>query len=551
MSRPFAFSFVARAPSVTAGNSVKSEPVDAVASILVKQSNALGDLNILSRKSVSLSQSLKEVGEEISRLILAQNDLCERELFDEAETLNAALLDFRRKQDKLTTEISRIPKSVYSVRQELADLARQLTEASTKSVCDLQKQSAQLEAEKVHADSEAELLKEKLEAERKITAAENDRLANQEEEVKARRESLDVRVNSVSTKVETATVTLREKRINLLHARDETDARISELELQLKKELEHRESQNLEISSLDREIKSVEMKYAPELAQFDAEKNSVESAERELNLRKKLLLKDFAQIESRQNQLKADKVKREDHEVWLKDQVDKMSSISSVSGEVAKMRSQLLKDLASSGGTVQSAQESAEAINEDLMALTACIEEKEEEIVVLKAKLSEARDKLPVLEGQKKVAIQARAFKEAKDITDEIKLFTDQMHALDASAATIRAELTSLREALTEKTSLQQSAAITLMKATTSVDAAQKDILSEYVVHLKKLSIDKHVEAMISPEIETCQTTLSDTMERLGIRQAISADPLSITSVSSLELPESTEASPDPKASVE
>ena len=545
MSRPSAFSFVSRASSVPAGNSVKSEPIDPVASIEAKQRQILAELNILSRKSVSLSHSLREVAEEISRLIAAQNDLCERELFEEAEVLNSALSDCRRKQEHLTSEIARIPGRVHASRQELTELARQLSAASERSLAEFERQLARQEVERPVVEAEAVALEEKLEAERKMIAGENDRLAVQEEDVRAKRDSLNGKQKSVSLKIEAATLDLREKCGNLLKAKSETDARIKALELQLLKERKLQDSQDLEISSVEKEIKAIEGKHAPELATFDSEKISVESAEQELQLRRNLLLKDEAQLKARQTRLATDQVQRGENTKWLKEQIEKMLAIHRVSGELCDMRAHLAKELGASSGFVQTAQESAEAINEDILALTACIEEKEAENLMLKTKLIDARDKIPVLEGQKKVAIQARAFKEAKDITDEIKMFSDQMQALDASAATVRAELTSLRETLTQKTTLQENTAAQLMKAAVAVDAVHKDTLVEYIAHLKTLCSDKHVDSIISHEIETCQSMLSDTMEKLGLKQVISQDPLSVTSVSSLELPESNDASPE------
>jgi hypothetical protein len=100
------------------------------------------------------------------------------------------------------------------------------------------------------------------------------------------------------------------------------------------------------------------------------------------------------------------------------------------------------------------------------------------------------QEKLPSLEEAKRLAIENRSFKEAKEINDEIKTIMDELSVSDEKFAQLKSKLTDTRNALRDARQTETRAIHDLKTAETQFQISEAEIVQTYHDRLNELFLN-------------------------------------------------------------
>ena len=506
-----------------------------IESLLNKQKALLEDLSSQSDRALQLVSEINQKNMEISCFLQEQNKFCAEERFEEAENLEIKISNTRNILDSLIKEQNQIPFEKLHMKMELSEIAESIQSACENAARKLT-ESKQAILEEISTTQKDDIFKkERISAELKLINIENDRLSVLKEETLKSRDSVDERSRHVEEEISRSTVDLREKKESEQERLRDSDLKISELEEKLMLAKKEREEISSTIEEIDNMIRSEESAFASELALLKPLINSIENQERDIEMRTNLLQKEQTSLEEKLAKIDLESEHNQKAEGDIETKLAYFQSIESMAHKLHGFRKILHEEHSKA---LQSAAKDAEAVEsttEDVSVLHATIEDKENEIAHFKALVADIKDRLPRLENEKKAAVLARAFKEAKDITDEIKECNLKISSVDDELSLARTHLAELRDVYSSKLVQQDQARTSLSAAHKRIEESEMSSVEVYINSLHEMKCD---ESIINEELSILSKIYPSVFDKLAIRinkDSSSSDPLAVSSHSSFE----------------
>ena len=362
---------------------------------------------------------------QIAALVSMQNAFCDEENFDEA--------------DRVDRELAQVREALFEVDQQLLlelprDLERVQTLISEHLVSILAEEQKQLQASESEATRRKETLRAR-EVELEVAILKSEKIdidfAALETSIEEKSGVVAENTARVEARILEETESVEIERRDAEQMCIELDAQVADLQRQLATAMEERSECAKIISAASLQLGSVRSQFREELEGLEADMAAVD-AERLSVVEKKLALGGgrTAELISEMETVQAELSMPNAHSVQIDQLAEQEKCMQSRNAHLAALHAAsaavrpLRADLVDAGDLVRLLGES----------LSNC----EIELDRFKSKLVKMKDELPGLESEKQSAIAGRAFREAKELTEQIKQFNEQLAAAESTVATLK-----------------------------------------------------------------------------------------------------------------
>lgn len=289
------------------------------------------------------------------------------------------------------------------------------------------------------------------------------------------------------------------------------DQRIEELQRQLAEAMAERSELAMIISGSGLKLSTIRIAYSQELEEVDELKAEIDQAESILVAEKEAagggnksaVEAAIAELKSNQKDTTSTLIFQVDS---IRNQISDQEKLFQVQKTWFKSESELLSAVQPIRRQIVESEQYVELLEEQLR-------DAELKLSSFKENKTEMTLRLPQLEEEKRVAIANRSFKEAKDLTNEIRYITDAIAAVETTQAELRGNVKSARSELGEAV-----AALDGLKAELNTVEAkfEEDMLSFLTKKLAEISVlsteesSELVRAALIEEQQICILQLKD-----------------------------------------
>jgi chromosome segregation ATPase len=436
----------------------------------------------------------------------AQNEFCATEQFERADELETEIESIREQIWTVSNKVCHeIPKKIEQLSNEYFDgLSRSVGVVSEElHACKISSATQKDEFSKSISNLESR--------ESKFLAI-NALFSQREEMIENRRNDLSNDREILNSKINAESDNAVEKKSQAEIEYDRLDTLVADLQAQLAEAMAARSAAAMTISAAQLQLDSVDARFRDELDELENLENELLEEENDLKIEKSNAGGgDLATLEEEMNiiqtehgsqleKLESSIANYESDFALLSSFRDSSSrftaEICSASSDVISLRSQLY-----------SATQLAQLMSTDLHAT-------ESNLRSFKSSMTVNKSRLPQLEEEKKIAIAARSFKEAKEISDEIKDVMDQINASNETLGSLRGMVTSARKDLNNALDEELSLRNQMRLVESEFRETEKSILRERIEELEKLlstiSPANSLHELIERERELVTTRLGE-----------------------------------------
>ena len=379
---------------------------------------------------------------------MKQNEFCEAEDFDQADALNEQIDENR----SLLVDISKelfvdIPKLFSESRKEEKKICEEIISLDNDKLEEIEKMRnelvAEYEAKKVSLESRVE----------QFVVIDN-QFSQREEDINCRKKVLVERKSEVEDLIEEESRLLEKEKEIAQTEYDRLDALILDLQAQLAAAMEARSECAMTISGSDLKLKNIRAKFCDIIEELEEEEQMITEEVGELLEEKisagggdanrvrdelenacKIHEEKMKQIEGEEKELSA---RREEFGLFVSALTELHDATSAASRDAADLRTSYVDAC------------------EYCRFLAESVKEIETEISLFKQSLISAREtELPALEAAKKAAVMNRAFREAKEIAEEIKKISDDLTMANEKQTLLKNKLSDARRDLAEARAIE------------------------------------------------------------------------------------------------
>jgi chromosome segregation ATPase len=427
---------------------IPEQPVaeDPIEPLLLSLSNILSSIKTLESRTAQLETKKSETETLISDVLSRQNQFCESEEFDKADELNVQIDDCRSQILAICREtFSEIPSQLVKLREEEKDLISKLsflTESGLERIGEKKTESVEI----------FETLRSSLESRLEKITQVDVQFAQREEDIHGRKKLLEERQEEVDDLIAEESDSLEKERNEAEQEYNRLDELIADLQAQLAAAMAARSECAMTISGSELKLKNIRAKFSDVIEELETEKNQIDTEVGEL-LDEKIAAGggDVLSVkEELENACISYDLEMENLNIQESDLVSRKSDLEQFFVALEKFDSVTNQEkLFISRSEYLDACELSGYRSESVLEI-------ESEIAGFKTSLVSAREtELPALEAAKKVAIANRAFRDAKEISDEMKRLTDEQAAANDKQTDLKSKLASARSDLQEARSIE------------------------------------------------------------------------------------------------
>ena len=427
---------------------VREQPVseDPIEPLLLSLSKVLSSMKTLESRTAQLETNKSDLEKLISDLLSRQNQFCESEEFDKADELNVQIDDCRSQILAICREMfSEIPSQLLTLREEEKALISKLSFLTDTGL-------ERIGEKKVESVESFETLQSSLETRLEKITQVDVQFAQREEDINGRKKLLKERQGEVDGLIAEESDLLEKERNEAEQEYTRLDELIADLQAQLAAAMAARSECAMTISGSELKLKNIRAKFSDVIEELETEKNQIDTEVIEL-LDEKIAAGggDVLSVkEELENACISHDMEMEKLNIHESELVSRKSDFEQFFAALEEFNSATNQDkLLIARSEYLDACELSGYRSESVLEI-------ESEIVGFKTSLVSAREtELPALEAAKKVAISNRAFRDAKEISEEIKRLTDELAAANDKQTELKSKLASARSELQEARSIE------------------------------------------------------------------------------------------------
>jgi hypothetical protein len=451
-------------------------------------------MDLIEMESKFLAEKLK-LKEDLSDLIVAQNKFCQEEKFEEADNLENKIELIKSEIFGINHELLvSIPRKVSSFREQRlekivgvkASLEREYKEAKTaheKQECSSLKTIKELKS----SLDLSRIVEEKFKDDRLNVSKLRD-------DFEAKRKHLKEEVSVQSQEI------CHGKEIAQIEY-EEVDQLINDLQKQLTEAMEKRSALAMKISGLEIELKSIEFTHSANDQEEETELIRLEN-----ELRDKIVAEggceDLEKLKMELEQFEESLESDRQREIKLEERFASRKTEIEIGIGILQVHDRKPNSV----NAMIECQELYEFLREDLKNMELHLETFKDETVVLRDK------KLPELEEAKRGAIQSRSFKEAKELSDEIKVIQDRLDATDVKVVEFKSKIKTARNQFNEALSARDEI---MKRIDDEIETARKWEIE--ALHKQIFEIQEKIDQGVS----SLGTELDISKQRLGVLETL------------------------------
>ena len=463
------------------------------------------DVKALIHQQTELRKTHVSLKSRLADLVTRQDALCEEEKFEEAEALDSELRAVRDELHRINSELSiSLPARLAAARAAASAQLDVLLRMKVEHLTALRDASS---VEQTRFEATKKALQHRLAVAVKV----DEQFAEQENDVGALREALVARQTELESRIEAESQNLisDKKSAELEYA--QVDKLIGDLQTQLAEAMAKRSECAMRLSGAEMRLTSVRAQYVDELEDVEVQSAQVEAAVRALTEAKEAMGGgDKAAIEKELADLNID---AEDS------QGSSMLEIAGLEADVRDFealisaQSKWDSEFAVMVEAVSVIREQAIEASEETQMLLESLTDAEKQVDTFRAKVAEMKIRLPELEENKRVAVASRAYKDAKELTAEIKDIADQVDGAEAKLTELRASAKSARVVLQSATKTEEELAVQRDAAELGFAVKETEWLKSKVTDIQRLIgevTNAKVLATLREELSIAESQLGD-----------------------------------------
>ena len=463
------------------------------------------DVKALMHQQSELRKTHVSLKSRLADLVTRQDALCEEEKFEEAEALDSELRTVRDELHRINSELSiSLPARLAAARAAASAQLDVLLRMKVEHLTALRDASS---VEQTRFEATKKALQHRLAVAVKV----DEQFAEQENDVGALREALVARQTELESRIEAESQNLisDKKSAELEYA--QVDKLIGDLQTQLAEAMAKRSECAMRLSGAEMRLTSVRAQYVDELEDVEVQSAQVEAAVRALTEAKEAMGGgDKAAIEKELADLNID---AEDS------QGSSMLEIAGLEADVRDFealisaQSKWDSEFAVMVEAVSVIREQAIEASEETQMLLESLTDAEKQVDTFRAKVAEMKIRLPELEENKRVAVASRAYKDAKELTAEIKDIADQVDGAEAKLTELRASAKSARVVLQSATKTEEELAVQRDAAELGFAVKETEWLKSKVTDIQRLIgevTNAKVLATLREELSIAESQLGD-----------------------------------------
>ena len=436
----------------------------------------------LSKREMELKTEKTILHFRLNELESKQSDLCSSELFEEAELVESEISLVRASLYDLNCEL------FYTIPNRIAELDAQILAGRNTEVMETAGLVARLVEERDGRKLELETARESLLANLEKIKQVDLLFREKDLELEARENELEEKADLIEHEIseQSAQIELEKSQAETEYLR--LDAVVQDLQNQLALAVSQRSECSVIISGNDLKLKNIRVQFSRQLDELDEDmaglreaKESVVRDKRaqgggDLGEAEKLIADVDEEIESISNQKdEINEMERriENFEFFFSEKKVWKSKLEILKAEIEPVR--------------KSSMEACELTN----LLKEGYRDSERKLDTFRARISALRHKVPELEAEKKAAIADRAFKEAKELSNDLKSVIEEIEGSEAQLNELKQVLKSNRSELNRAIQAENDLRLQLEKSETEFSIAFSNHLSEKYETILRL-IDQH-----------------------------------------------------------
>jgi hypothetical protein len=447
-------------------------------------------LRLLAQESTLISEELKlrdsksQLLQTISMLLEKQTQLCEKELYDEAESVDAEITEKRVELFGLNKVLGAdIPRQLLEVRERIQELQDHVVFTTQLRVSGEKLRITKSREERIE---KLEKLKSKLKIFRQV----DEKFNQQQNDLEQRRSELRERKIEIEIAIDEESINAASEKAEAEERYTQLDELVNELQRQLAEAMEQRSECAKIISASDLKLNSVRVKFGERLEEQAKQEEELENNSFELREQKLVEGGGDACV--------------------LESEIVELEQLEDSSGPLDELEIEF-QDYSSLRGVVSGWAQRVGEIESSVLALRTQLVEAGEYTQLVFDQLASAefavksfksdalakRAKLPDLEAEKKEAIANRDFKGAKElaleiaeISAEVETAAARLEALKQSVKPARADLATARQ-------LEESVTAQLEQAEEKMINSLKDLASEQMGVVEQAIADVKTPAVV------------------------------------------------------
>jgi hypothetical protein len=476
-------------PIEECGDEVVVEPpptsTDQITPLITTLADLVGAYTEQSIRQSKLREEKTTIEFSIAQLVSEQNDFCEAENFDSADKLNAEIDTLRNKLVDVISELySEIPKKMNELRNEQQLIMDKISSQGEQQLNDLL-------AEKRDAESLFETTSKNLRSKMESMAEVDGLFAQQEEDIDARKCVLRNRQDEVEHLIGEESEKLEKEKTQAEDEYNRLDELIVDLQAQLAAAMAARSDCAMTISASDLKLKNIRAKFSNVLEELDDEQFQIEEETKDLLDAK--IAAGGGDVKSVQAQIDSTS---SSHSKEIEDLMTRESLLISQKDEVGKFFEALIEFTT----CIPSATDYEEFVSacEYTRFLNDAVVELELELSNFKLSLISAREtELPALEAAKKMAVSNRAFRDAKEIAEEIKRISDELDSANERQNELKTKLVSARAELQEARNVEEKMRAEIAEIESKLVSKSKDAETKFFDQISSLQESQSCQLLI------------------------------------------------------
>eukprot|EP00746_Dinoflagellata_sp_MGD_P003095 gnl/MRDRNA2_/MRDRNA2_106031_c0_seq1.p1 gnl/MRDRNA2_/MRDRNA2_106031_c0~~gnl/MRDRNA2_/MRDRNA2_106031_c0_seq1.p1 ORF type:complete len:1245 (+),score=325.33 gnl/MRDRNA2_/MRDRNA2_106031_c0_seq1:196-3735(+) len=438
----------------------------------------------LSAKVTHARAELLSVRQRLASAEANQNRLCAEDRFEEAGALDHTIRDFK---DAMTSKLE----AVAAASRENHKLGEKLLALSNERSAALQDAHARMQA--LHAEKADTLQEVRVQNEKRLSleasrvASEQERLSLSRSHLKKDSSALEDECQQINDKIKEQTEEHKLELDSAVSRRHEVEEEIKDLQMKLEQALNLRAELNETIHSREIKITSIQSKFEKHVSRLEGKRRRLDEAQREFEVDE--LTVDTLKAEHSINQQRSVEMIDEHSQelAGLRNASTMLSTRRRFASQYFKARQawqDLLEPLQRSLGEAYQQMEKSACKSREAMTAVAS---KEAQCHELRSQIASTQAQLLVLEGDKKLAVASRSFKEAGRLTQEINKHSEEGKKAEADLETLQKEVAVAREALIKQQTHEEKAQSELLALEEENDVIRLQILGRQLRDVGRL----------------------------------------------------------------
>jgi hypothetical protein len=435
-----------------------------------------------------LRESKAQICAEIAALVSEQSRLCENEAFDEAELLEAQIQEKRESLFEVVYDLGSV------LPQEMEKLKLEQLEREERMLTTLRSQIAtEEEKTRLFRESTSQRIAEL--RERLAVVIKVDEKFNQQQlDIDSRKVEISNKRSEIDSLIDDQCAEISAEKTAAEQRYEELDALIEDLQKQLAQAMEQRSECARTISGNELKLRTVQVQFADQLEELEFEESTVNELVDELKAMKEAEgggdaaalgadLMELEQLEEASEQEGKEKLKN------LSSLLQDLEKFNQVRIAFEEEKEKILCHVYTLRRQLVESSEYTKLISDQLRTAESSVE-------VFKKKVAEMKERLPILEAEKKDAIASRDFKGAKELASEISEMMAEIDNADTRLSALRSGVKSGRAELGVARQLEE----TLEKELEEAEKSSDEIFSHLIQKTIK-PIDDILESVESESI--------------------------------------------------